>query len=337
MTQEAILSRINKLLAIQEARGATEAEAAIAAEHVQRLLQEHNLTLSQIEAAGGSSDGDSGREKKVTTRKAMYEYQKSLMIALAENNFCLHRISEEFVKSYWGKKFKVIDGELVKGHYEKRHTLVGRVVNVRVTEATYDYLIDALKYQAKEAGFQLHKLTREMFWFYEGAVKRLRDRLAEQRRSREAETEVVATQGNGTHRELVLSDVYGNEFDLNNDTLNGYPLGTTATRRRESEAREAMRSAKEAELVEQGVERTKAFYLSHGYGEEDAARYANNWNNRRQSQRGGRGRSHSWTQDDENRRQKVNSDAYKAGLAAGDTIGLDPQMTRTSRKSLPKE
>ena len=46
------------------------AEAAIAAEHVQRLLQEHNLTLSQVEATGGASDEGGKREKVTTERKA---------------------------------------------------------------------------------------------------------------------------------------------------------------------------------------------------------------------------------------------------------------------------
>lgn len=64
MNTEKVLKLAAKLLAIQEHRGATEAEAANAAEHLQRLLQEHNLTLSQIEAAGDQTAPTETRVKE---------------------------------------------------------------------------------------------------------------------------------------------------------------------------------------------------------------------------------------------------------------------------------
>ncbi len=40
-----VLQHAAKLLAVQENRGASEAEATFATERLQRLLQDHNLTL----------------------------------------------------------------------------------------------------------------------------------------------------------------------------------------------------------------------------------------------------------------------------------------------------
>lgn len=81
-----VYARIQKLLAIQESRGATEAEAALAAEHIQKLLQDHNLSLSQIEADNKTQAID--RIKQNVERYAIRPWEIKLMETLARNNFC---------------------------------------------------------------------------------------------------------------------------------------------------------------------------------------------------------------------------------------------------------
>lgn len=328
--ENAVLSRISKLLALRDNAGATEAEATLAAEHVQRLLQENGLTMAEVEAAGGSTaDAGGSREKRTTDRRAMYAYQRTLMAALAENNFCLHMI------------VKVVNAKPLysggRGKTSRSHVLVGRYVNVQGTEQMYDYLDTTMRRLATEAGID-YKQNREFNYFLEGATTRVVERLASirLRREREQFREAMtkgAARGNGTGHELVLTDVYGSEADLNNDHVNGFAPGTTAARRRTQQAQTAVREAREKVLVAEGMDPTVAFYVAHGYGEDEAKTYADSWT-KRSRHGGGRGRSQNWTQSDEKHAQKINSPAYKAGRTAGDSIGLDSQVGNSKRKLL---
>lgn len=349
-----VFARIQKLLALQESRGATEAEAAIAAAHVQRLLQEHNLSLAQVEQAAGTTDKVE-REKAETTMRAAHAWTVRLMEAVSENQFCMHRVSEVFVaeppevqakidqfpKSHWAKKISrpwTIRGERIVGHYEKRHVLVGRPLNVRVSLETYGYLRQAIRRAADDAGYKPGPgmSARTINDFRDGVSARLVERLNERRREaeRESAAKTKAAAGNGTHRELVLTDVYGTESDQNNDLLNGFPVGTTAARRRKSHERSAEIEAKCQALVAQGVEATEAFYLAHGYDAKDAKTYASDWNRRQSRRRGGRGRSQGFTTADRESHRKVNSNAYQQGRKVGNQIGLDDQVGASSTRRI---
>jgi hypothetical protein len=48
MSKEEVIKKIQKLLAMSQANGASENEAMMAASKVQQLLQEHNLSLGEI-------------------------------------------------------------------------------------------------------------------------------------------------------------------------------------------------------------------------------------------------------------------------------------------------
>lgn len=336
-----IFARINKLLAVQEGRGATEAEASLAAEHVQRLLQEHNLTLAEVEAAGGTADA-APREKRYTDLRAMYAYQRQLMEQIAENFFCLHRVRKELVRDRgWGahQKWNATTGETEHYHEQNQHLLVGRAVNVTVALQTYTYLIDAINHACRDAEYDTR--SKDGKRFLEGATSRLIERLAERRREQEAESAMRKASSqtqNGTGRELVLSDVYGSEADMNNDVMNGFPVGTTAQRRREQTERIAKREAEQARLVAEGIDETVAFYRAHGYSKVRADELAASWR-RRSSQAGRRGggrggRAQGWTQSNEAHYRKINSAAYQSGRVAGAKIGLDTQVSANSTKRL---
>jgi len=324
----AILKRIAKLLALSDAqRNTSEAEASLAAAKAQELLQEYNLTLADIEAGNGSTDEGAQRDKKtVGKHSAMYAWQTRLMETIAEGNFCLHRVRKE------------IDTDNVKrgqkGGTVNRHQLVGRKVNVEASQMMYAYLLGAMDRLVVDAGYSHSNRTREYHCWLEGCADRLADRLkAKYQASREASQK--ARTGNGTGRELVLADVYGNEADMNNDTLNGFPLGTTATRRKEQEAHTKAAEQKQAELMAQGVERIEAYYLAHGYGAESAKAYAEQYHHQSQRRGNGRGyRGSSWTAGDQRRWARQNSAEYKAGAKAGESIGLESQVGSTTRKRI---
>ncbi len=325
---QSVLAKINKLLALADnKRGATEAESLLAASKAQELLQEYGLSIAEVEAAGGKSD-DGGREKRVVKRGAMYAWQKALMATLADTNFCMHRIHVEFDEE---TKRRV-----------KRHQLVGRRVNVEATQLTYDYLITTMKRRVRDEGYApgTHSETAYHCWL-EGCSERLRERLEEKAEQAKRDSAKRKAAGNGTGRELVLSDVYGSECDLNNDVLNGFAAGTTAAKRRANEEKARAFDAKYEELKATGVEDTEAWYLAHGYGAESAKQFATDWNRKqaRASRRSSSGRSYrggGWTKSDQRRAEKRDRVAYRAGSAAGDAIGLDPQAGHSEKKRIGK-
>lgn len=333
-----VLERIAKMLDLMNNPAATEGEIANANEAIQRQLQDHNLTLSQVEAARESNAGPAEkREKKLTDFRAMYEYQTTLMRSLAESNFCLWHIKKVF-EPHPKAPAMYYRGEYLNGRMSKHHQLVGRAVNVLVTGQTYQYLLDALRRAATDAGYDPR--TTDGKRFLEGAASRLSERLDERRwqRVREAdEAKAARPVGNGSGRELVLSDVYGSESDLNNDALNGYAPGTTAANRRAWHEKQERQDQQRSALIAAGVNEDEAWYRSRGYDEERAKQLATADAKSTGRGRGGRGtRGSNWTRSDEAHAKKVNSASYNAGRSAGARIGLDQQMGGADRKRLPR-
>lgn len=319
MDQSRVLKMAAKLLAVQEGRGASEQEAAFAAEKLQQLLQDHNLTMSQVESEQGDGAAPVAARVKdsleLRTAKSQ-EWRQVLLKGIANNNFCLAATS-----LYSGGKVSI----------------VGRELNVNVTKMTYDYLAEAFVRTAKSQGLTREtKTRRDYVYFMHGAVSRVVERLDERRRQREAE-DAERTQtpsGNGSHKELVLSDVYGSEADLNNDHYNRFPPGTTAARRRETVERTQRQTVEHDRLVAEGVDSTVAWYRAYGYSEEDATAQAVRFS--RSSRRSGRhsSRAQNWSRRDETEYRKVNSPAYKAGRQTGNDVGLDGQVGAGSTRRI---
>ena len=89
-----LLARLQKLLALaNDARG-NENEASAAMEKVQTLLAEHNLSIADLESKGEGTAQDALRVREQKSSNAMYEYQRELMHAVAEAQYCTHWISE---------------------------------------------------------------------------------------------------------------------------------------------------------------------------------------------------------------------------------------------------
>jgi hypothetical protein len=308
-----MMENVRKLLALADSTKTTEGEATAAALKIQELVQTYGLDLALIE---GSVPAKEVRGKGTVDRRAMFEYQQLLMKTIAENNFCFHDIRTVFVER--------------KNRNSKQHFLVGRQLNIDVTLRMYDYLIDAMKRLCERGGFQEHK-TRNLF--YDGATERLTERLLEQRRDREEDERLKREEARRRGEQvnaLVLADVYGTERDLNNDAINNYAPGTTAQRRMNAERMEAERRVREKELRDQGVEKTVAYYMSHGYEKEKAVGYAQSYYEKvEQAQRRQSARTSShkgFTQGDREAYKRRSSVAFKAGNEAAKNIGLDTQI-----------
>lgn len=339
---DTVVARIRKLMALTAERGASEAEAALAAEHVQRLLGEHNLSMAAVEASGGSSGNDGKRVREGVQRRQVYRWQRELMSAVADLNYC-----KSFIrwKTRWNKA-SIFDG------YE----LIGRAANVATATVMFEYLLQTIERLAREEVLDPSQyFTRYAHSFKEGCSDRLVERLRHKRdeivaeADRKAREERTRSRHPGAARSnlpaLVLSDVIQQEKDLNEDFQYGRPPGTTARERAEREARSTAaqieRETKEKTLVAQGIDPRVAYYIAAGYSQAVAEELARptpekpetDAQRRRREAREERDNDRFWERyqrRQEREAARIDQGAYRKGHAAGSGVGLDPQLRRGS-------
>lgn len=331
-----ILDRIRKLAALADAKsGATEAEASVAMEMMQDLLRKNGLSMAEIEASGGAVSDDGKRERATIKRSSMYKWQRELMACIAETNFCVHIIHEEFDPDTRRKA--------------KRHQLVGRSINVIATQIMYDYLVTTMKRLVSEAGHApgTHNEKDYHYWL-EACGERLQDRLKQRAREAKRESERKAREakaaashpasaGGGTA--LVLATLYTNEEELNEDFIRGQEPGTTTRLRLEAEGRAKARDDKYQQLKAEGMDDEEAWYVASGYtlerareiiaywkkdAEEQAKRDAKNAKRKTNSS----GPKYRYTERERREDAKRASSSFRAGASAGGNIGLDPQIDK---------
>ncbi len=329
-----IIDKIKKMLAVQRSTN-HEGEAQAAASLIQKLLQDHGLSMAQVEAASGKKEKDDrGRIK--TDRRAMYKWQRDLMGALAQNHFCRYFVSE--VDMHDGRRSRK----------SKQHVLLGRSVYVAATLSLYDYLVIAVKRAAREQGYDHAGNEKDHHAFVDGAIERLTVRLNDLRREREVEEETRRNEAarrarhpgaapNGSGTEIVLAEVYQSEHDLNEDFLKGLEPGTTARQRAAAKAKRAAQQAHYDRLQAEGVDSQIAYLIVYsGYSAERARQIIDHWAEeerieaakpkRRARASRSRGSSRGPSQADQSRWERESSPAYKAGGKTADGIGLQVQI-----------
>lgn len=341
MVELKIVERARKILALARDAGAAEGEVSNALALLQDMLQEHGLSMAEVEA-GGTKEADSleSREKFSGFERAGAAWQRKLMGTLAENNFCAHWVQDWYRPSSRGTvtRWDEATGDYRKFRRSKRHVLIGRVSNVAVTRLTYEYLTDAMDRLLRDAGLS-QKAEGSVRWL-EGCADRLCERLVQRRQSAEQASSSKPAQANGSGRELMtLTDLYGSEADLNDDFRRCVAPGTTAQERRERQAEEAERRAardeKIAALVASGMDPEVARYVAAGHSQEAAERIAHPPEQKEETakQRAKRERrDQAWWdryQARQNREywRKEGHPAYRAGQRAADDIGLDDQLS----------
>lgn len=346
ITKIAIL--VNKLLALSRDSGATEAEASLAAEKAQALMTEHNLSMANIEAAGGSSGNDGKRIKDGIGNRASYKWQRTLMSALAELNFCFCK--EEYKYHRHTTSF---DG----------YQLIGRAANVVSTRTMFEYLLQTIDRLAKaEVQDPAQCFTRYAHSFKEGCADRVIERL-QQRRAEEVETaerkkreDAVRNShpgaATGNALVVVLGDYMQDEEDLNNDFRRGWGPGTTKRRRIEDqqEAEAARIEAKrkyderKAEWLarDPNIDPVRLDYLAQGFTsaqvdellapakpakvETEAQRAKRREREQREWAR--------WQQRQDRESSKRDWTGYAKGQDAGKDVGLDKQVGASTTKGI---
>jgi hypothetical protein len=225
-----VIARIQKFLNLAKDGGATEAEAATAAEMAQKTMRKYNLTMAEVEASGGAGSEGSKRTKQAQKGKAQYEFQQQLMLACAEVNFCVVLVQKEWKR-----------GRMMATGFH----LIGREANVIATQHLFDYLNTTTERLAFEfvGSDNRQRLSRTAVSFKEGCALRLAQRLRDRHQqalreqAREARERNAAAQhpaSTGTALVLVLTDVAQDEEDRNNDLRWNQPEGTTARKRLEN-------------------------------------------------------------------------------------------------------
>lgn len=314
----AVADKIGKMLKLAEKAGTPE-EAAAATARAQEWLEKYNLTMSDVKREGEKGTG-SGKRTQEKYRGGFYLYERRVWGAVAELNFCLYFCYDEWVD---------LDKPRVnrRGHmqyYKKisRHRVVGRVVNVRATEAMAVYLLSAIEriLRNRLGNDNSQLLSRWAVSFREGAVHAIvrkiqarRELKLEAERERQLKEAERAAKGHSSATAMTVLTYIDAETDANNDFL--YGEGWSAARaaeRAEAAAERAQREAEMARLAEEDPE-------EHARLEKERRERA-----RRRARRGGGGRAD----------REPDWSAWTSGNEAGRKIGLDPQTEKTERRAL---
>lgn len=215
-----ILSRIQKLLALANDKGATEAEAALALEKAYAILAEHNLTMDAVQGKGGHV-GEKRKEQQTSTNWSE-KYYTEVWYTVCQLNACFF--------SYW------------RPDSRKRETkmyVFGRESNVVLTTTMADYLCQTMRRLSREAA---KKAGRSDFAFINTYLYGMAERLTTRIWELKHQAERGQAKGSETGTNLpALANFYESEYAENYKAKYGVDL---------AEAR-ALRAANRVVLVEE--------------------------------------------------------------------------------------
>lgn len=317
--QRRIIDKVEKLMALANRKKGNEEEAANAAARAQEMLAAYNLDIAMVEQGGSSS----GKREQAKKAGGSYEHQRDLWRAVAELNFCIYWSSR-----YWHeKKIKRRTGiwagevETVYG-LRRRHNVVGKQVNVRLTHVMAEYLEQAIERLVNERidGQNNMRFSRWAVSYRKGAAARIIEKIqdrrqeleeAEAKRRREAE-HAAERSGVSTSTSLTISDVKKSERDANMDFIYGEGYSEQMYERRKKAAEEA--------------ERAEAEYAAWAAANPEEARKEEAKRRREEEKR--------WAKYDrmaDSKAARTDMGAYWAGYDKAEKIGIDPQ-TRNDKQ-----
>lgn len=323
-----IIDRIQKLLALANDEGATEAEANLAMEKAHAIMSEHNLTMATIAASG--KKGEEVRTKEGLDGQAMFDYQRNLMAVIAETNYCYVSVIYKYTR---------------RGNKGMGYRIIGTESNVATAKIMFEYLMQTINrlVMVEIKGDYRQRMSRWAISWCAGCAQRLEDRLRERHQNFLNEQKKKAKEAEAASRHpaspshealvVVMEDYQQREADLNNDFRMQWEPGTTAANRVKKEA-----SKKET------MQRKFAEAKAAGYDDQVAAAYSEYYFDDLQaafdwcypSEEKQKKNDEYWKRQDrkeEKRRQrehdKRNWSAYHQGSEAGSKIGLDAQVSKS--------
>jgi hypothetical protein len=328
---QAAIERVMKLLKVARDTRGNEHEAQNAMDMAHQILEKHNLDMAVVEKKSHTTNGK--RDDK-TTAGGLYKWQRSIWTATAYLNMCM----------YYANK-----GTEKGGKYENR--VIGRPENVLMTRIMAEYLQDTIERiaaeWAKDQGYP-SRFVKPAIIFREGMADTIVGRLYDLRwareqedRKRRAEAEASrSANGEAPGTSLILADVVQTENDYNTDYLLGLPMGTTAQRRAEREAR---MYAYQAEVAKAAQEHEARYASDPDYAAEYDAREAEKAEReakaeakyqaeleRKRRRASNFGASRRINEED---RRRAHS-AYSRGRAAGNDVNLDSQIDHNETRTI---
>jgi hypothetical protein len=299
MSNGRIIDKLRKVLALTNSP--EEGEAQAAAETLQRLLTEYNLSMADLEQRGQDKPGV--EEKAHDLGKAAFQWKLDLAEVMAEHYYCWPLID---------RKTKTVK-------------FVGRPDNVDSFQLLYGWVIDQIKRIASEERQRHLAETAEhvdpLRWqlhFGLGCVSRLSTRLREMKERESTSTVTALVLSHKTEISDFMEQKYGVRIDGKR---------TKADEKWRAEYEERQRT--KAELKERDIE---AYYRAYPWErpltpEQQAAQQKANEEWERKEARKARrrtGRAPRGMSDAEYRREEQAYTANRAGRSAGDRVNLQP-------------
>ncbi len=327
---ESVIAKVKKLLAFANDGRGNEEEMSNAASLAQKLIEDYNLSMATIEAAGGATDNT--REKAVHEERAQYKWMQTLMTGIAGLHFC--HLSK---RSAWK------DGKTVFTGY----SLIGRKANVATATIMYEYLTNTIDRVVRQELVDPRKLQSKVAnSMRTGMADRLCERLQDEREKEikaskarhEAEKAKYTNGGNTANAvAVVLSDFIQDEMDANTDFRNKWEPGTAKRQRLEGDARRANRDQKIKDLMAQGKSYDVAWDMAfNGMSEADAEK-KNKPATEAQKAKDEAKWARYWARQERARQreaEKFDAHAYHKGRRMGDDIGLDVQIDKAAKHSI---
>lgn len=317
---KASLGKIAKLLQLA-AKNPNQHEAAAATAKAQALLASLNLDMAAVETATGAET----KRADHLIKGGRHIWQRDLWESVAELNFCFYWSQEKFIPDEAGRYRQFINGQSVRGRYQRQHRLVGRIINIQTTKMMAEYLEQTIdRLTRKRCAEGVISLRSEWAFTYRRGLcdevilaiyEKRKEQLSEEtRRNREAaEADIRSTKGSvSTATELTLTSFVKSEMDANADFV--YGAGTSAKWAAQRAAQAKAEAEAEAEYV-----RWATKYPEKAKALEEKRRRQEEARRQRESRR---------------RLGKGGIGAYWMGRDAGKNISLDPQAEGPEAKGL---
>lgn len=297
---EKILSRIQKLLALANDKGATEAEAALALEKAYAILAEHNLTMDAVQGKG--QHAGEKREEQQTSTNWSENYYLDIWNAVVALNACFFH--------YW------------RPDSRKRETkmyVFGRESNVVLTTTMADYLCQTMRRLSREAA---KKANRSDFAFINTYLKGMGDRLVTRIYDLKYEAERGTAKGSEAGTNLpALANFYQSEYDENYKAKYGVDLAARRAERANAVAVKVETPVAKPETEEERIARERK-------EKKDRERQAKEDERRREQARRRQEREDAYLR---------RGGGYTKGYRDADSVSLNRQVDRKGNGQAPAD
>lgn len=197
--ESGLMIKLQRILALASHEGGNENEKLLAMEKLNKLLFQHNLSISELEMRG--QKGPEIVEKEHDLGKAAFAWKVSIAEIVANHYFC----------------YPLVHGTGT----QKRIRFVGRPDNSEALNALYGWIIKQIQDLSREARQVYYAETGEhidpLRWqinFGNGIVSRIGDRLEEIKRRRADDNKVHALV---IHHESEISDYFEEKYGWRKD------------------------------------------------------------------------------------------------------------------------